>query len=166
MNALGPIQRRLLYATIVVLVVSGAYWALLHYLGLRPYLTEPFLMKVHGAAAMAVLILVGGLLPGHLVAGWEAERSRAIGVGLLVICAALALTGYALYYAGSEATREISSYTHLALGLALPTALALHLATKPSRQPASVSAASQPRLFQQELAQCKTSTSKKTAPKP
>src|SRR5260221_9698326 len=70
LNRLGPMQRRLLYSTVVVLLASGVYWALVHYAGVRPYLSEPLLMKIHGAAAMAALIVIGGLLAFHVPGGW------------------------------------------------------------------------------------------------
>jgi hypothetical protein len=46
---------------------------------------------------------------------------------MLAISALLTLTGYLLYYAGAETARDIASYVHLTLGLALPIVLALHL---------------------------------------
>lgn len=120
-------QRRLLYWTLLVLLVSGVYWALIHYAGLTPYLGEPVLMKIHGAAAMAALIVIGGLLAFHVPAGWAERRSRRSGSAMLFVCAVLILTGYLLYYAGNETARDVSSYVHLTLGLALPIVLGFHL---------------------------------------
>ena len=120
-------QRRLLYSTVVVLLASGVCWALIHFAGVRPYLSEPLLMKIHGAAAMAALVLIGGLLAFHVPGGWAERRSRPSGSAMLVICALLTLTGYLLYYAGNETLRDASSYVHLALGLALPLVLGVHL---------------------------------------
>lgn len=120
-------QRRLLYSTVVVLLASGVCWALIHYAGAQLYLSEPLLMKIHGAAAMAAPILIGGLLTVHVPGGWAEERSRLSGSAMLATCALLMLSGYVLYYAGNEAMREISSYAHLGLGLALPILLGLHL---------------------------------------
>jgi len=144
MNRLGAVQRRLFYATIVVLLASGACWALIHYLGLRPYLSEPLLMKVHGAAAMAALILIGGLLPAHVASGWALRQNRSSGALMLAACGLLTVTGYFLYYLGGETAREASSYVHLALGLALPFALGAHLVANPSRQPAALSPPASP----------------------
>ena len=39
----------------------------------------------------------------------------------------IALTGYLLYYAGSETFRQQVSWMHLILGLCLPAVLALHV---------------------------------------
>jgi len=127
LKRLPPTQRRLLYSTLVVLLVSGAYWALIHYGGAKPYLSEPLLMKIHGAAAMLALVAIGGLLAFHVPGGWAERRSRPSGSAMLVLCTLLTLTGYLLYYAGAETARDVSSYAHLALGLALPVVLGAHL---------------------------------------
>ena len=120
-------QRRLLYSSLAVLLASGAYWALIHYAGLPPYLSEPLLMKVHGAAAMVALVVIGGLLTLHVPGGWAERRSWPSGSAMLAVCALLILTGYLLYYAGNETAREVSSYVHLALGLVLPLLLGFHV---------------------------------------
>lgn len=165
MNPLATVQRRLLYGALGILFLSGGLWALSHYAGVVPSFGEPTLMKIHGAAAMAALVLIGGLLPGHVAIGWTLQRNKWSGTGLLIVCGLLTVTGYLLYYLGDEAARGLSSYLHLALGIALPASLAAHLTANPSRQPAAVSA-SQPLLDQQELAPCKTPKLKKAAPKP
>lgn len=163
MNRLATLQRRLLYATLAVLLASGVYWALIHYLGTRAWLNKPLLMKIHGAAAMAALVLIGGLLPAHVALGWTLRRNQSSGIALLIFSGLLTVTGYLLYYLGGESAREASSYVHLALGIALPAALGAHLVANPSRQPAAIPA-SQPLSDPKELAQC--STSKRVAPTP
>lgn len=144
MNRLAILQRRLLYFALAVLLASGAYWALIHYFDARPWLSEPLLMKIHGAAAMAALVLVGGLVPGHVSAGWALRQNRSSGTGLLLVCGLLTATGYLLYYSGDETARAFSSYAHLALGIVLPVVLGAHLVANPSRQPAAVSASQLP----------------------
>jgi hypothetical protein len=148
-------HRRLLYAVLGVLLATGGYWALVHYLGFPSYPGEALLMKVHGAAAMAALIMVGGLLYTHVPTGWSERRSRASGGTMLATCGLLAVTGYLLYYAGGETARAVTSYVHLAVGVALPIALAVHLVVKPPRQPAASFAASQPEDNPKELAEWK-----------
>ena len=142
MNRLAALQRRLLHTALAVLLASGVYWALIHYLGARAWLSEPLLMRIHGAAAMAALVLVGGLVPAHVTIGWALRRNQSSGIALLIACGLLTVTGYLLYYIGNEAARDLSSYAHLALGIVLPVALGAHLTANPSSQPAS--AASQP----------------------
>lgn len=150
MNRLATLQRRLVYSALGLLLASGGYWALLHYLGVRPWLSEPLLMKIHGGAAMAALVLIGGLVPGHVAIGWALRRNRPSGTALLAVCALLTITGFLLYYTGDETARDASSYVHLALGIFLPITLGMHLIANPSCQPAANLAASQPPSGQQK----------------
>lgn len=84
-------------------------------------------MKVHGAGAMAILVLVGMLLTGHVRIAWRARRNRSSGSLFLAAFGILAVTGYGLYYAGGEQLRAWTSWIHLAVGLALPFLLILHI---------------------------------------
>jgi glucose uptake protein GlcU len=100
-------------------------------------------MKIHGAAAMAVLVLIGMLLSGHVRFAWRARRNRANGSVFLSAFAVLTITGYGLYYAGGEMLREWTSWIHLALGLALPILLLIHIflgrRTRPAVQSSTTS---------------------------
>ncbi|PYI70489.1 MAG: hypothetical protein DMF08_11305 [Verrucomicrobia bacterium] len=69
-------------------------------------------MKIHAAAAVAILVLVGMLLTGHVRFAWRARRNRGNG---------------SLYYAGGESLRAWTSWIHLAVGLALRVLLLLHI---------------------------------------
>jgi hypothetical protein len=113
-----------------LLFASGAAWQTLHWLSesapTQPN-AAPWLMRIHGAAAMAALVILGTLIPLHLRRGWIARRNRFSGVAFTCAGALLVVTGYALYYVGSESLREWSSYTHVALGLAAPLALLWHI---------------------------------------
>ncbi len=84
-------------------------------------------MKIHGAAAMAILVLVGVLLNGHVRFAWRARRNRGNGALVLSAFGILTITGYGLYYAGGERLRAWTSWIHLAVGLALPLLLILHI---------------------------------------
>ena len=74
-------------------------------------------MKIHGAAAMAILVLVGMLLTGHVRFAWRARRNRGNGSPFLGSFGILTITGYGLYYAGGESLRAWTSWIHLAVGL-------------------------------------------------
>jgi hypothetical protein len=84
-------------------------------------------MKVHGGAAMAVLVLIGMLLNVHVRFAWRARRNRANGSVFLSAFAVLTITGYGLYYAGGERLRAWTSWIHLAIGLVLPILLLIHI---------------------------------------
>src|SRR5712691_4019292 len=95
-------------------------------------------MKIHGAGAMAILVLVGMLLTGHVRLAWRARRNRGNGSLFLGGFGVLTITGYGLYYAGGERLRAWTSWIHLAVGLALPILLLIHIflgrRTRPSGQ--------------------------------
>ena len=75
-------------------------------------------MKIHGAAAMAALILLGALL-NHIRRGWTAGKNRSSGVTLATVYLFLILTGYGLYYCGDEQLRSIISRSHTWVGFVL-----------------------------------------------
>ena len=76
---------------------------------------------------MGALVILGTLIPLHLRRGWVAGRNRFSGVAFTCICGLLVVTGYALYYVGSETLRNWASYLHIAVGLGAPLALTWHI---------------------------------------
>ena len=128
---LKAFHRRLLYGVLALLFLTGAAWAYWNYLVASPadfeMSAKTLAMKVHGAAAMAILVLVGMLLTGHVRFAWRARRNRGNGSLFLGAFAILTITGYGLYYAGAERLRAWTSWIHLAIGLALPLLLILHI---------------------------------------
>jgi len=108
--------------------VAWAYW---NYLAASPgdfeMSAKAWAMKIHGAAAMAVLVLIGMLLNEHVRLAWRARRNRANGSVFLSAFAFLTITGYGLYYAGGEKLRAWTSWIHLAIGLVLPILLLIHI---------------------------------------
>ncbi len=122
-----------LYSVLSVVYATGAAWAWLHYLRAPAAefaarsAAEPWLMKLHGAGAMVILVVLGTLLPSHVRFAWHARRNRVNGVTLLAILAFLIASGYGLYYFGDERLRTWTSWSHLAIGLALPAMIVLHI---------------------------------------
>ena len=90
------------------------------------------MMKIHGGAAMALLVLVGSLMTEHIPGGWRGERNKVSGVSTLALFCVLGLSGYVLYYAGSEVFRTVASYVHLGTGIALLVPVVVHIAGKAS----------------------------------
>lgn len=139
---LEPYHRRLLYGVFALLFSSGAAWAywsdLVPSPGAFEMTAKAWAMKVHGAAAMAILVLVGMLLTGHVRLAWRARRNRGNGSLFLGAFGILTVTGYGLYYAGGERLRAWTSWIHLGVGLALPLLLILHIwlgkRTRPAAQ--------------------------------
>lgn len=128
---LRRLQRYFLYAVLALVFLSGVAWAYWNYLAASPgdfeMSAKAWAMKIHGAAAMAVLILVGMLLNEHVRLAWRAGRNRANGSVFLSAFAFLTITGYGLYYAGGERLRAWTSWVHLAIGLLLPILLLIHI---------------------------------------
>jgi cytochrome bd-type quinol oxidase subunit 2 len=123
-------QRYFLYAVLALVFWSGVAWAYWNYLrspGDFQTNAKSWAMKIHGAAATAILVLIGMLLNGHVRFAWRARRNRANGSIFLSALAVLTITGYGLYYAGGESLRAWTSWIHLAVGLALPILLVIHI---------------------------------------
>jgi len=132
---LSPAIRSWLHGTFGLLFVTGlGWWLLQRYVrvetefGLQAHPLAPGLMKLHGAGAMLALLVLGALLPLHVQRGWQSLRNRGTGIGMLLLCGGLILTGYALYYVGGEKLRTWSATIHLVLGLGFPLFLIWHIA--------------------------------------
>ena len=90
---------------------------------------EPWLMKIHGGAAMLTIYLAGTMLYGHMVNAWQGRRNRGSGGTAAATMLVLALTGYGLYYFGGE--RASTRNRMAALGLRLRRAAAALVAHPP-----------------------------------
>jgi magnesium-transporting ATPase (P-type) len=137
---LKRLQKYLLYAVLALLFLSGVAWTYWNYLRLPGDFetsAKAWAMKIHGAAAMAVLVLIGMILSAHVRFAWRARRNRANGSVFLSAFAVLIITGYGLYYAGGERLRAWTSWIHLAVGLALPILLLIHILLGRGTRPAS-----------------------------
>jgi hypothetical protein len=124
-------MERFTYAVVVALVATGIAWLVCHYAlssGGLPHPAEPLWLELHGAAGMFGLVLFGMLLPTHMQRAWAIGRGRASGATLAVAFAVLAATGYGLYYVGDDVPRAWISAAHWVIGLAFPTAFAIHVA--------------------------------------
>jgi len=128
------VLRTATYWTAGALFASGLAWFVLHQwfpsdsdFGPSPGPAEPWLMRLHGAAAMANLIVLGALLQSHVLPSWRHGYNRRSGLLLAAALLALVVTGYLLYYSGGETARAIASWVHLGLGLMLPAAVAAHV---------------------------------------
>ena len=85
------------------------------------------MLMIHGGAAMITLVMLGALFPNHITRAWRAQRNRAAGIGMLTINLMLVATAFGLYYLGSETFRPWISDVHIAFGILIPAAFALHI---------------------------------------
>ncbi len=143
-------QRLWVVWTAAFLFATGALWLVFHYFiraqgefGPGPHPLEHWWLRLHGAAAMLALVVVGSLLPIHVRRGWHQRRNLPLGVALVSAVLLLTVSGYALYYAGGEQARTWISLFHWIVGLASPMVMVWHMAngrltarrSNPSMQP-------------------------------
>lgn len=131
---LGYWHQFAVYGATALLVVSGVVWLVYHFLlatpgdfGPQTHPLEPWMLRVHGAAAMVGLIVYGSLLPIHVRRAWSLRRNIVLGVTLISIMLLLTATGYLLYYAGGEESRAWISALHWLIGLVVPVLLTWHV---------------------------------------
>jgi hypothetical protein len=131
---LTPLHEWSVYLVAIGVVASGVAWLLLHYYGqvrgdfgpeTNPF--EPWSLKIHGGFGALALVLIGSLLTVHVGAALSSRRHLLTGISLLGVWLLLSITGYLLYYAGSEDFRALVSQVHWIVGLGLPLILLVHL---------------------------------------
>lgn len=123
------------YLSFGVLFLSGVFWIALHYfvskksgqVGIEVNPLEPFALKIHGASAMVVLVILGTLIPIHIKRAWKADINRWSGLAMISVNLLLIVTGYGLYYCGGEQSRIVISYFHWIVGCFLPLFLIWHI---------------------------------------
>ncbi|MSQ59784.1 MAG: DUF4405 domain-containing protein [Betaproteobacteria bacterium] len=123
-----------IYSVFGVLFVSGALWVLFHYFvkiegefGPTIHPLEPWWLKIHGAAVMVFLFLLGTLLLSHMETAWCIGRNIPTGVAFVSFNLILVVSGYMLYYFGGETARPIISLVHWVLGMAAPVIIGVHV---------------------------------------
>ncbi|CAN5870286.1 hypothetical protein BH11PSE12_BH11PSE12_27640 [soil metagenome] len=123
-----------LFTVMAGLSVSGLVWLIAHFFlrqtsefGAVVHPWEHPALQLHGALAMAALLLVGALLQLHMRRAHRAGCNRGSGWSMVALLAGLLLSGYGLYYLASEESRVIWSGLHWVAGLGLPGLLWLHI---------------------------------------
>jgi hypothetical protein len=130
-------QRVSVYAVGAALLLTGAGWLGVHYLigagaGEMPHPLEAWALRLHGLAAFGGLFVLGLVGAAHVPHGWRLSRrprwahQRRTGLALCVLAAALALSGYLLYYFAPEAFRPTLGWTHSIIGGLMAWAILLH----------------------------------------
>jgi hypothetical protein len=136
-NRLPRWQRLTAEVAGAALLASGIVWLLAHYgggavSGDLPHPAEPWMMRLHGGAAMAALFALGLLAAGHVPHGWRVtatrhgRRQRRLGLALLALAAAAVGSGYLLYYFVPERWRGLIGGLHSAAGLVMAALLVWH----------------------------------------
>jgi hypothetical protein len=124
--------RYAIYAVFTVLALTGAGWLVADW---QKDLSSDeiwqqsiaYLLMIHGGTAMVALLLLGALVPVHLVRAWRSRKNRISGSAMVTFNAILILTAFGLYYLGSETLRPWMSWIHLAAGFALALLFPFHI---------------------------------------
>ncbi|MCD9231293.1 hypothetical protein ACPPTR_02715 [Ralstonia pseudosolanacearum] len=133
-------RRWMVYGVFGVLLLTGLAWLVQHFTddgsegGMA---VAAWSMKLHGAAAMASLYLLGMLWSPHIRNAWVRRRNRAAGAVFGGLTALLVVTGYALYYVNGELPRQCAEVLHWIAGLAACVALWVHIAIGRRRRKAA-----------------------------
>ena len=121
-----------LYAMFALLASTGATWLAADW-AKTAFDPDPWqeiaadMLMLHGGGAMVTLMLLGALVPLHVLRAWRAGRNRLTGPAMVALNVVLIATAFGLYYAGAEILRPWISDVHIAVGFALPLLLALHV---------------------------------------
>jgi hypothetical protein len=123
-----------LYAAFSVLLITGVVWIMTNAQRDSPngefwQAVSANLLMIHGGAAMITLVLLGALIPTHILRAWASRRNRLTGPVIVTLNILLITTAFGLYYAGSDTLRAWISDVHIAVGISFPVLLAVHVLT-------------------------------------
>jgi hypothetical protein len=128
--------RRVLYASLGLLWLSGLAWLVLHLFfarntefGTAPHPWQPGILMVHGVLAVLATFLFGWIVGSHVSLNWRRGAQRVSGVALIVLLAVLALTGLGSYYLTWDGARAVNSLVHEGAGLLTIIPALVHWAT-------------------------------------
>jgi hypothetical protein len=129
---LKPSFRFAIYAAFAVLLLTGVGWLLADWqkdISGDEFWQQSvaYLLMVHGGTAMVTLLLLGALIPVHIMRAWRSRKNRASGSAMATFNAILIATAFGLYYLGSETLRPWMSWIHIAAGFSLSLWLPVHI---------------------------------------
>jgi hypothetical protein len=114
---LGFWQKLAVFASTATVGVTGLLWFVLRdILDEEPGAIAHWLLMLHGMSSYVLLVVIGSLLPQHVVSGWMLRRNIVTGIAVTAVMAVLAATGLALYY-GSEDLHTPVKWVHVVIGL-------------------------------------------------
>jgi hypothetical protein len=129
---LNPSFRFSIYTAFAALFLTGAGWLVADWQKNISsdeswQQTAAYLLMVHGGAAMVTLLLLGALIPVHVLRSWRAGKNLVTGSVVITLNTLLVVTAFGLYYLGSETVRPWMSWTHIVVGFSVPLLFALHI---------------------------------------
>jgi cytochrome c biogenesis protein CcdA len=121
-----------IYLAFAVLFLTGAVWLVADWQkdvagdDIWQQVAANMLM-IHGGAAMLALLLLGALIPVHLLRAWKSGKNRVTGLVMAAFNVVLIATAFGLYYLGSEVVRPWMSWVHLGAGFFLSLMFPVHI---------------------------------------
>ncbi len=130
---MNKLLAHLFYLAISSLFMSGILFAIPFYadfffaneITFTP--SASLLMRIHGAMAMVLLIVFGGIWQLHINSRIKNKKQRSSGLSFIVMLLVLILTAYGLYYSGSIEWREVISHIHTLFGILLILPMCWHV---------------------------------------
>ena len=142
------------YSVFGTLLFSGIIWLAVHHYAEghdrfdgQFHWLETWLLRVHGAAAMASLVILGVLIPRHMQRAWAQRRNRVTAIVMVLLCSSMVASGYGLYYCGDDGFRLWISGFHSVTGCLLPATLIWHIISGRNAKSSQAS----PKISQQNL---------------
>ncbi len=120
------------YAVFATLLATGVIWLVADMLKtsadeeLWQAIAANVLM-LHGMTAMIALVLLGAVIALHVRYSWRAGKNRISGAVMVGTNAVLVITAWGLYYAGSDLLRAFAADVHIAVGIAWPALVVVHV---------------------------------------
>lgn len=134
-GSLKPGQKWAVYSLSVGLLLSGIVWLYFFYFvrvvdqfGFEnPHPAQRYFLIGHAVVALPAVWLFGILWNLHVKPGWKARTRRWSGGTSWTLVLWMILTGYSLYYIGSEAVRDWIGVSHWVAGLAGTAFIVVHI---------------------------------------
>lgn len=90
------------------------------------YWNTQFWRVAHGVSVPAFLIVFGVVWRVHILRGWRLRKNILSGLVTLFVFMALIVTGWTIYYSGSENLQKMMAAWHTWIGFATVVILFLH----------------------------------------
>lgn len=117
-----------------LLIATGVAWLYFDWwvrvegeFGPEHHPAEHWLLIAHGVGAYLFLVVVGAMIPVHVMMGWRTRRNLVSGFSVAGFCAVLGLSALGLYYVGDELLRGWTSVVHWTAGLIILPLLLIHI---------------------------------------
>jgi len=118
----------------VIVTISGFVWLYFDFFvrveteySLQVHPMQNIFLIMHGTSSLIFLILLGSVLPIHVLKAWKIKNNRLSGGFFLLLFTILILTGIGLFYSAVEDNRRILSIMHWIIGILFPIFFVIHI---------------------------------------